>query len=175
MKTFWKRLVAGGAGLAALGVSAAMADHRPEPCDRDHDHRSHAANYYNYYPTDRYYRAGPYRESGVSFSVTFGDSDPYDRPDRFDRRDHDGFDRYDHGLRHGYRGREARILKHRTFDGWGRSRIVLTEEVVRTREGPRIICTVSASGPHARHVSALSLRRIANANCSRRAEIRILA
>lgn len=172
MKGFAKLFFAGASGLLALGFSAAFASHQPDYCDIVHDHRSHAANYYDHYPADSYYRAGPYRDSGVSFSITVGDSwyrdyDRYDRGHRYDRRDR--------GRRHGYRGRDGRIINREVFNTRFRARIVLVEEAVRTRRGPRLVCTVKARGPEARYVSERRMRRIARNNCSQRAHIRVYA
>ncbi len=165
MKQFMKPLIAGALAIAALGAGAAWA--KPAYCSHDHDHRSHAADYYNYYSADKYSRAGAYRNSGVSFSITFGDNDRYDRRDRYR-------DRHDYGRRNGYRGREGRIVNREVFDTRYRARIVLTEEVVRTRRGPRLLCTVDARGPQARYVPNKRLRKIARRECSRRAEVRIV-
>lgn len=162
MKQFLKALIAGGLAFAALGVSAASA-HKPDPCRHDHDHRSHAADYYNYYPSDRYYRAGSYRPSGLSVSISLGDHD-YDRG-RYDR--YDGY-----GRRNGYR--DSRVVNREVYDTRYRARIILTEEVVRTRHGPRLVCTVDARGPDARYVPNKHLRRIARNECSHRAEVRIV-
>ena len=135
MRQFQKAMIAGGLAFAALGVSAASA-HKPDPCRHDHDHRSHAADYYNYYPSDRYYRSGSYRPSGLSVSISLGDHD-YDRG---------GYDRYDnYGRRNGYRG-DSRVVNREVYDTRYRARIILTEELVRTRHGPRLICTVDARG-----------------------------
>lgn len=162
----WKIIAAGIAGLFALGATAAFADHRPAFCDHDHDHRSHAANYYDHYPADKYYRAGRYRESGLSISVRLGD----DRYDSYHR-----YNRYDRGRRHGYRGREGRIVNREIYDTRYRARIVLTEEVVHSRRGPRLVCTVRALGPQARFVPDRRLYRVAQRECSRRAQIRVYA
>ncbi|PQA88644.1 hypothetical protein [Hyphococcus luteus] len=175
MKKFLKPLIAGGLAISALGFGAASAAHRPDPCRIDHDHRSHAANYYNYYAADKYYRAGAYRPSGVTFSIRFGDHD-YDRRSRH----HDRYDRYDdRGRRNGYRGAHrgrggGRLVNREVYDTRYRARIVLSERVVRTRRGPRLICTVDARGPQARYVPNRRLHRIARRECSRRADIRVL-
>jgi hypothetical protein len=183
MKQFWKSIVAGCIALATLGAGAAWAD-RPDPCRYDHDHRSHAADYYNYYPADKYFRSGVYRNSGVSLSITVGD-DGYDRrgyrDDDYGRRgyrdDDDGRRGYrddDYGRRNGYRGRDGRVVNREVYDTRYRARIVLTEEIVRTRHGPRLLCTVDARGPQARYVPNKRLRQIARNECSRRAEVRIV-
>ena len=170
MKRFLKPVIAGAIAIATLSAGAAWADHKPDPCRVDHDHRSHASNYYNYYPADRYSRAGAYRDSGVTFSISFGDGyhdDRYDRRDRYR-------DRHDNGRRNGYRGREGRIINREVYDTRYRARIILTEEIVRSRRGPRLICTVDARGPEARYVPNKRLRKIARRECSRRAEVRIV-
>lgn len=172
MPKIWKYVAAGLAGLFALGASAAFAAHRPAICHHDHDHRSHATNYYDYYPADKYSRTGPYRDSGLSISLRFGD-DRHDRYDRHDRRN--SYNRYDRGRRHGYRGRDGRIVNREIYDTRYRARIVLTEEVVRGRHGPRLVCTVRARGPQARYVPDRRLHRIARRECSRRAQIRVYA
>ncbi len=164
MKTLIKAIIASVAMFGALGFAAANAkpsNHaKPAHCDIDHDHRSHNADYYNFYPHDSYYRAGPYRSSGLSFSITLGN-------DRYDRRD-----QYD-GRRHGYRGDAARQVHREVFDTRYRARIVLSEEVVRTRRGHQLVCNVSVQGPEARYVPDRRVRRIAKDNCSNRARINV--
>ena len=165
MKTILKAVAAGVTGLMILGAASASASHKPDYCSYDHDHRSHDANYYDYYAHDRYYRAGPYRDSGVSFSIRVGDRDYYDG--RRYRRD------YDRGRYNGYRGR---VVNREVFPTRYRARIILTEEIRRGRRGhPRLVCTVRARGPEAHYVSERRMYRIANRNCSHRARIRVLA
>lgn len=122
-------------------------DWRPARCDHDHDHRSHEPRYYDYYPHDRYYRAGDYR------------SDRYD-----DRRRYD--DRYGNGGR--------RVVKSRTYSTRYQARIHLIEEEIRYRDSYRRVCTVEARGPDRRYIPHGQLRRVAANECSRRAEIRIV-
>ena len=168
MKNNMKTLIASAIGVAALCAGAAWA--KPAYCNHKHDHRSHAADYYSYYPADSYYRAGPYRNSGFSLSIRVGDDDRYDRRGHYDdRRRYD-----DYGRRNGYRGDNRRIVNREVYDTRYRARIVLIEEVVRTRRGPRLICTVDARGPEARYVPDRRLRKIARRECSRRAQIRIV-
>lgn len=183
MKGFLKLVVIGLAAIGAAGFSAAYAKHGQKPayCAVDHDHRSHDANYYEYYAHDRYYDAGPYRRSGVSFSITVGDG--HDRYDRYDRRG--GYDRYDRrdqrgrydGRRNGYRGDRGRLVNREIYDTRYRARIILTEELVRSRRGhghgPELVCNVTVRGPEARYVSERRVRRIARNECSRHARIRI--
>ncbi|WP_411819492.1 hypothetical protein ABFZ85_11765 [Hyphococcus formosus] len=159
MNKFLKTIGIAAIGMATLGVTTAMAA-RPDHCRHDHDHRSHAANYYNYYAADRYYRAGPYQKSGLSISVRLGDDRNHDR-------------RYDRG--YNYNSRERRIVNREVFDTRYNARIVLTEQVVRSRHGRQLICTVDARGRQAHRVPHKRLRKVARRNCSKRAQIRILA
>lgn len=169
-----KIVFAAAMGLSAVAVSAASAAdgrrggyhddrdrHRPAHCDHDHDHRAHDVNYYDYYPADRYYRAGPYRASGLSVSVNVGGG--YDR-DRYDR-----YDRYD-GPR---RGRQ--IVKSQTFDTRYRASIYLVEEVYYNPHGRDRLCTVSVRGPQAHRVPDGQVRSVAHRYCSRGATIRVYA
>lgn len=185
MKTLFRTMIAGAIGAITLvAASSAFASDKPAFCGIDHDHRSHNTSYYNYYDQDRYYRAGPYRSSrqssGVSFSITFGDGYSsgrrYGDDHRADHRDNDRR-RYRRnkyrGKNHGYRGRDGRTVNRQVFDTRYRARIVLVEEVVRTRHGPRLVCTVKARGQEAGYVSKRRMRRIANNNCSRRARINV--
>lgn len=163
MKTMMKTTFAAIIGIAALGVTGAWA--KPDICRVNHDHRSHAADYYNYYPADNYSRAGNYRandrQSGLRISISVGDNDRYDRRDnRYDRRDRNR--------------NNGRVVNREVFDTRYRARIILTEQVVRTRNGPRLVCTVDARGPQAHRVPNKRLRRIARNNCSHRAQIRIV-
>ncbi len=113
-----------------------------------------------------------HRDSAVSFSITVGD-DRYHRHSRYDR-----YDRYDrrhryYGRRNGYRGYEARRVNREVFNTRYRARIVLTEDIIRTRRGPRLVCNVTARGPEARYVSERRMWRVANRHCSRRARINV--
>ncbi len=173
-----KRLAAAfGFGVAALGFSVASADDhrdkgrygddydrgRPGRCDVDHDHRSHDARYYDYYPGDRYSR-GDYDDGRGR------DRDGDRWRDRDDDRRWRDRDRDDY--RYGY-DRRSRVVKRRSFDTRYRAQILLVEELFYAGYGQRLVCTVSARGPDARYISHGQLRRIAARNCSRRAEIRI--
>lgn len=168
-------VLVGAIGAMTLGVvsASAAATPRPDYCSLDHDHRSHAADYYDYYDADRYYRGS--RGSGVSVSISVGD-------DRYDRRGYDrrGYDRRgdyrrdNYNDRRGHRGRRG-VVNRQVFQTRHRARIVLIEEVVRGRRGPRLICTVRARGPEARYVSERRMYRIANRNCSSRARVRVYA
>ena len=191
MKTLFKPLIAGAMALATLGATAAIAgdrsdhrserrsdhrvehrsDHRPAYCADDHDHRSHASNYYNFYEPDRYYRAGAYRGSGLKISVRIGDGYNNGRDYRRGDRDYRRGDRY---YRASDRGNRGRVVRRETFDTRYRARIVLKEEVVRSRRGHRrLVCTVKARGPEAGYVSERRMYRIANRNCSPRARVRV--
>jgi hypothetical protein len=205
MNTLFKTIAASIIGAVTLMIaSAAFAADKPAYCNIDHDHRSHNANYYDYYPQDKYYRAGPYRSSrqnsGVSFSITVGDGHSNGRRYRDGRhadrrynnqrqstRGHSnrGNNNQRHndrgnsrrnnqrGKNHGYRGRDGRVVNRQVFDTRYQARIVLVEEVIRTRNGPRLVCTVKARGREAGHVSNRRMRRIANNNCSPRARINV--
>ena len=180
MNTTLKAVFAAIIGVGALGFAAAHAKphnhQKPSHCDIDHDHRSHAANYYDYYPHDRYYRAGPYRDSGLSFSITFGNDrygDYRDRPYRHRRYDYRRRGDHYHGRRNGYRGYRSRVVHREVYDTRYRARIVLVEEVIRTRRGPRLVCNVSVRGPEAYYVSERRVHRIARRDCSRDARIQV--
>lgn len=187
MKTLFRTMIAGAIGAITLAAaSSAFASDKPAFCSIDHDHRSHNTSYYDYYDQDRYYRSGPYRSSrqnsGFSFSITLGDG--YSGARRY-RDDHHHADRRHNdrrysdrrnnkrGKSHGYRGRDGRIVNRQVFNTRYQARIVLIEEVVRTRRGPRLVCTVEARGREAGYVSKRRMRRIANNNCSRRARINV--
>ncbi|MEM9619435.1 MAG: hypothetical protein AAF936_15895 [Pseudomonadota bacterium] len=163
MNRFFKLFFAGVTGVAAFGAAAAFASNAPDYYAIDHDRRSHAATHHNDYPADQYYRAGPNRDQDVRLSIAIGDG-YYDRQGRYDR-----------GLRNGYRGRAGRIINREVFDTRYRARIVLVEEAVRTRRGPRLICTVQARGPEAGYVSGRRMHRIARNYCSPRARVRVFA
>lgn len=189
MKTLFKPLIAGAMAIATLGATAALAgdrsdhrsdrrsdhrvehrsDHRPDYCDIDHDHRSHASNYYDFYAPDRYFRAGSYRGSGLQVSIRVGDRYHNDR--NYRGRDYRRDDRY---YRASDRGRRGRVVHRETFETRYRARIVLKEEIVRSRRGHRrLVCTVKARGPEARYVSERRMYRIANRKCSPRARVRV--
>ncbi len=163
MKMMIKAIAAGIVGFAAMGITAASAEYRPDLCRYDHDHRSHDANYYDYYPGDRFF-SGAYdrrNRSGASFSVTFGDRGYYNS-----RR----------GYRNnGYRSRNRDLVFRRVLDTRFRARIVVKEEVVYTRRGQRLVCTVTPRGPDSDLVPYRRLKRVARNNCSARARVRIYA
>jgi len=187
MKMILKTIAAGITGLMVIGASPAFANDKPNYCSIGHDHRSHTSNYYNYYDADRYSRAGAYRDSGVSFSIRFGNDRGYDRRndrryDRgHDRRHNRGYDQnrsYDNRAHHNRRNARghARVVNHQTYQTRHRAWVVLTEKVVRGRRGhARLVCTVQARGPEADYVSERRINRIAYRDCSPRARIRILA
>lgn len=87
------------------------------------------------------------------------------------RNDQRGGDRNVRGNDRRSDGRRG--VKRQVFQTRFRARIVLTEQRVRTRRGPKRVCTVSARGPQARLVPKKRLRRIARNNCSKRAKIQI--
>ncbi len=147
------------AAVLALGVSTPASadrgrDFRPDYCDVDHDHRSHAADYYDYYPADRFYRAGrTNRNAGLRYR-----HDPYaagfsSRRQPFTRR--------------------SKLVSRDIFATRGRASIVVTEEVVFSRRGARRVCTVAPRGPDRNLVPYRRLQRIANRSCSRFARVRI--
>ncbi len=135
---------------------------RPDRCTLDHDHRYHNRNYYDYYPRDRYYNSDP----SFSISLNFG-SGYYDRSGSYYRRPY-----YD---QRGYRD-YGRVVNREVIRLRGyRAEAVLVEEVYDGRRGYDLVCTVSARGPDAHHVSYGQLRSIAARYCSHRAEIRVYA
>ncbi|MHA7871254.1 MAG: hypothetical protein ACX939_02785 [Hyphococcus sp.] len=146
MKTLIKAATAGLIGLTALGASAAVAN------------------------------AGPEERRQVLAYTDYDQSDRSDGADRgWDRSLDSGWVNAYHGRRHGFRGRDGRIVNRAVFNTRLRARIVLIEEVVRTRRGPRLVCTVEARGPEAAYVSERRMRRIARNHCSPRARIRVFA
>lgn len=151
MKTLLKSAIAGALGLFAFAAASAQAGYKS-----DHHNRSHHANHYDY-SHDRYYRAAPYRGSGVTVSVKYGD----------------GYRRHGYDRRH-YK-KKRRVVHREVFNTRYRARIVLIEEVVHRRRGKRLVCTVEARGPEARYVSKRRIHRIADRNCSPRARIRVFA
>jgi hypothetical protein len=192
MSSLWKLLAPAAAGLAALGFTAASADHddgyrsdrssyesvRPERCDIDHDHRSHNPDYYSYYSADRYSRAGAYRSAGYDDRYDDGRNDRWDTDrDDYDRSDYDRSDGRYRGRGYGDRyGRaRSRVVGRDTFRTGYRAEIALVEEIyynTRSGNGQRV-CTVRARGPEARLVTYSQLRRVAESHCSRRADIRV--
>lgn len=177
MKTFLKVFAAGFAAIGMLGVAAASdKPHNHKRSHAQHDHRINDAK--DHSPRDRAHRARHNRDGGVSFSIVVG-NDRYGRHGRYDRYDRSSrYDRYDrrhryHDRRHRYRGHDARRVNREVFETRHRARIVLTEDVIRTRRGPRFVCNVTARGPEARYVSERRMRRIADRYCSHRARVNI--
>lgn len=149
MTSLTKSIIALLLGAGILGGAQAAAEYRPDYCPRDHDHRSHDASYYDYYPADDYYRAGSYRRGRAD--------------DRY----------YDRGYS---RRARSRVVNRITIPTrrW-RARIVVVEEIYWTRSGrEQLVCSVLARGPEAYYVPHRRLRRAANRNCSRYARIQYL-
>ena len=71
--------------------------------------------------------------------------------------------------------RASRIVNRDVFQTRFRARIVLVEEIVQRRRGPRLVCTVSVRGPEADYVSRRRVHRIADRFCSSRARVRVFA
>ena len=136
---------------------------QPTRCTIDHDHRYHNANYYSYYPRDRYYNSDP----RFSISLSFGDGGYYDRGGSYYNRPY-----YD---QRGYRdyGRvvDRDVIRLRDYD----ADALLVEELYSGRRGSDLVCTVTARGPDARYVPYSTLRYVAERYCSRRADIRVYA
>ncbi len=155
MQSLIKYFVAFTFAAGAIGAVQASAEYRPDYCAIDHDHRSHSASYYDYYPEDNYYRASDYRGR-----------DDYRRRGRYDR-----------GYRRGYERRRARsrVVNRETYSTRYRARIVLVEEIYWTRSGrEQLVCSIIVKGREAYYVPQRRLRRIANRDCSRRARIQYL-
>lgn len=73
------------------------------------------------------------------------------------------------------RHRASRVVNRDVFRTRFRARIVLVEEIVQRRRGPRLVCTVSVRGPEAAYVSRRRVHRIADRFCSSRARVRVFA
>jgi len=166
IKTAISLLLGVGIYMSAQAAAGEYRDYRPDRCTIDHDHRSHSSNYYNYYPKDKYYRAGPYRDTRNSY-------DSYDRGGHYDRGRNRG--RYDRGYGRGNYGRRqarSRVVFRETYGTNWNARIVLVEEIYWTRSGrEQLVCTVVVKGREAHHVPNRRLRRIANRDCSRNARV----
>ena len=171
MTRTFKAICAAIIGVGALGFATANA----KPHDKEKSshsnvekkHGSHSAGHYDDYRYDR--------DSGVSFTITVGNDRYGDyRHSRYDRGryDHRRYDDRRRGYR-GHRGYRSRVVNREVYNTRYRARIVLLEEVVRTRRGPRLFCTVSVRGPDANYVSERRVRRIARRDCSHDARIRV--
>ncbi|MEO1252814.1 MAG: hypothetical protein AAFW81_10770 [Pseudomonadota bacterium] len=132
-------------------AQAAAAD-RPPYCPRDHDHRTHHADYYDYYAADRYSRGG----------------------DRYGHKRYRG-DRYGRYGRYGRARSEVVFRRHfdlRQYNAY----ITVVEENYWTRSGRvQRVCSVLVRGPDAYYVPQRRLERAANRNCSRYARIQFLS
>lgn len=149
----------------AQGGISVRIDARPAYCPEDHDHRVHDARYYDYYPADRYSRAGGYDDRRYD-DRRYDDRRYDDR--RYDDRRYDDR-RYD-DRRYGG-GRGDRIIQRQEFPTGYRARILLVERAVWNRGREDCICEVSARGPDAQYVSNRQLRRVARSYCSPRSQI----
>lgn len=145
-------------GAGVYGFAQAAADYKPDYCAIDHDHRSHNTSYYDYYPKDNYYRAGPYRNrSSGQGNRRYGDGRGYDRQQNRQ-----------------YRAR-SRVVNRETYRTRWNARITLVEEVYWTRSGRRqLVCSVVVRGYDAHQVPHRRLERIARRDCSPRARIQYL-
>ncbi len=138
---------------AFIGIAPAEARNRAAPCDVVYDDRGRAFTPRGCVAGDRFYRAGPNRTVVVRGDVS----------------------------RVGYRGanrarRGGRQLVFRdVIPARGRARIIVTEEIVYRRRGPRRVCTVTPVGVDADLIRYRRLERVAARSCSRRARIRIRA
>lgn len=161
---FLKTILTMTLAISALGLAQASAGHKPDYCAIDHDHRSHDASYYDYYDSDKYYRAGEYRRSRSD--TRYGYSGRNDRSYRHD----DGYGRRDRY----YRPRSRVVSRQHYATRWN-ARITLVEEIYWTRSGrQQLVCSIVVRGRQAHHVSHRRLERIAYRDCSRRARIQYL-
>jgi hypothetical protein len=158
MKSILKAVIALIMGVGVYGFAQAAADYKPDYCAINHDHRAHHADYYDYYPKDNYYRAGPYRSrSKGHYNSRYGDGRGYNRQ----QNPH-------------YRAR-SRVVNRETYRTQWDARITLVEEVYWTRSGRRqLVCSVSVRGYDAYNVPHRRLKRIAHRDCSPRARIQYL-
>ncbi len=156
--------------IVAAGVlvaTEAAADRRPAYCPRDHDHRVHDANYYDYYQADRYFRSGAYRPAS-RYDRYRGSR--YDR--RYNRRHyHDR--RYS---RRGYYRPRSEVVFRRNIDlRRYRAYVTVVEENYWTRSGRvQRVCSIVPKGRDAYAVPHRRLSRIARNHCSRYARIQYL-
>lgn len=164
-----------GAGAAVSAPASAGGgfsvrfDSRPAFCHDDHDHRSHDANYYDYYPADRFSRAGNY--DGKRYDDRRYDDRRYD-DGRYDDRRYD--DRRSGDRRYGDSyGRGDRVTQRHEFPTRYKARIVLVEKLVWNGRFDDCICTVTAYGQDAGYISQRELRSVARNYCSPRARILI--
>ncbi|NOX83245.1 MAG: hypothetical protein GXP06_09725 [Alphaproteobacteria bacterium] len=156
MKSILKAIIALIMGAGVYGFAQTAAAHQPDSCAINHDHRSHNASYYDYYPKDNYYRAGPYRsKSRGHHNSRYGNGRGYDR-------------------RQSHRAR-SRVVNRETYRTRWNARITLVEEVYWTRSGRRqLVCSVVVRGYDAHQVPHRRLKRIAHRDCSPRARIQYL-
>lgn len=159
IKTGLAVIVAAG---TLVATQATARDYRPAYCPTTHDHRSHDANYYDYYDQDRYSRAGAYNAR----------SDYRGRDNYRGRRDYRRGDRY--RGRGYYRPRSEVVFKknlNTRYDAY----ITVVEENYWTRSGRvQRVCSVVPKGPEAYYIPQRRLERVANRNCSRRARVQFL-
>jgi len=157
MKSILKAVIALIMGAGVYGFAQTASAHQPGYCAINHDHRSHNASYYDYYPKDNYYRAGPYRsKSRGHHNNRYGNERGYDR-----QRNH-------------HRAR-SRVVNRETYRTRWDARIILVEEVYWTRSGRRqLVCSVTVRGHDAYNVPHRRLKRIAHRDCSPRARIQYL-
>ncbi len=180
-------LAAGITSLFVLAVAPASALDKPGLCKYDHDHRSHAANYYDYYKKDRFFRAGPFRGTlAVAFNggKYYGKDTRYKRTGYYNNRGYKGnrYDRNrysknrDHKANHHKRKHHAsgsKLIKRDIFHTRFDAKIVLKEELFYGDYGKKLICTVKAKGYEAEYVPYRRLKRVADKNCSYRAKVKI--
>lgn len=69
----------------------------------------------------------------------------------------------------------GKILKRKIFHTKRHAQILLVEQVVRTKRGPKLVCTVGTQGRGAAYVPLKRIKRIAYNNCSPRAQIKYRA
>ena len=157
MKTIVKSAVVFIVGMGLWAGAPAAAEYRPNYCATDHDHRSHDASYYDYYPADQYSRRGDYRSR----------SDYRDRGRYRDRRGR--YNDYDR------RRPRSRVVHRENYSTRYRARITLVEEIYWTRSGrEQLVCSIVVKGPEAYYVPERRLRRIARRDCSPRARVQYL-
>ncbi|MEM9898834.1 MAG: hypothetical protein AAF742_05600 [Pseudomonadota bacterium] len=170
--------------VVVIGVTTAEASQRNQGkrCVTVQDRRANPGFCRNFRPDNRFYRAGP--NNGGRVVLEFGNNrvrgdfrrNNYRRND-FRRNDFRRNDFRNRNFRNNNvrrRGRGRQIVFRDVIPARGRSNIVVTEEIVRTRRGGRRrVCTVSARGRDADLIRTRRLRNVAARRCSRRASVRI--
>lgn len=168
MNKLLKTFTAGIMGVAALGMTAALAQSKSDQRRGERDNRSQQTQNHDKFKDEQIVRGSfdTRTRSGATVSITFGNANN-GKSTRY--KDNVYYD-------NGYRANRRRIVNRKVIPTRFKAQVVVKEEIVRKgRRRANLVCTVTPRGPEADYVPYKRLKRIAKNHCSYKSRVKIFA